>query len=263
MTGSVITMDIDHVGVAGRDIDVLLKAYEALGFKLTHPEPLIGIDKDGKAVPMGQVSAHFMFRDRYVELTAVTGEKADNHLEPWLALYDGLLILALAAQDADSVRATLIRITWNPGPIQIAGREVCYGRGGSARFAWFGFPPGTFPEAFVCIIEQRTPEIVFQTEMTDHPNGAVDLVGVYMVSKNPAAAAERYRPFEALDAHRFLDVMGLGEAQERFPGVALSAEDNYLLGIKVRVKGLRALREILEQASVPYMADGKLIRIAP
>ncbi|RMF09665.1 MAG: VOC family protein [Alphaproteobacteria bacterium] len=262
MTSAVIHADIDHVGIAGRNMDELLRAYRRLGFKTTRPEPLMGVDAAGGAVPLGQVSAHFMFEDSYVELSAVTGEKPDNHLEPYLARYEGLHILALAARDASKAHDRLAAAGLTPGPVQGATRDIRYGKSGRARFSWFGFAPGAFPEAFVCVVEQCTPEVVFQGELTGHPNGAVDLLGVYMVARDHAAAMARYRPFEDSSAHRFIDVMDTQEAVRRFPDMAVPAGGDCLIGMKISVRDLGVLKRCLAEASVPYVEQAGEILVS-
>ena len=263
MTSSVITTDIDHVGVAGRNSDALRRAYEKLGFTLTRTEPLVGLDEAGRKIPLGQVSAHFMFDDSYVELTAVTGENPENHLLAWLERYEGLHILALAADDVSAAKEKLLYEGLNPGRLQEAAREIHYGRGGSARFSWFGFSPGVFPEAFVCMVQQRTPEIVFQPEMTDHANGARDLRGVFIVTPDKNAALTRYKPFEVQGVQRFIEVLSLDEAAERFPGVIVPAGGDCLMGMQIGVHSRRKLIDTLDRASVPYRQMASDVHVSP
>ncbi|RME66133.1 MAG: VOC family protein, partial [Alphaproteobacteria bacterium] len=258
-----IPMAIDHVGIVGRDMAGLKLAYERLGFRVTEPKPLLGADGQGKMVPLGQYSAHFMFADSYVELSAVTGEKPHNHLEPWLRRYEGLHILALATPDAEKARTHLRSAGLDPGPVQTAARDVQYGNGGRALFSWFAFAADAFAEAFVCMVEQRTPDIVFQPGMADHANGAVDLVGVFALAGDPLAAQARFQPFADAASHRFLRLMTARDARRTYGAIALPAPDHCLFGMQIRVRSLRRLADGLNGHAVPYREIAGGVLVAP
>ncbi|MCB2107377.1 MAG: VOC family protein [Rhodobacteraceae bacterium] len=93
---------IDHVGLVGRAIAPMVEAYRRLGFEVTTPADLMQPGPDGNPVPLGQVSAHAIFANTYVELTAVLDPGQGNHLDNWLARHEGLHILAFHAEDAQS-----------------------------------------------------------------------------------------------------------------------------------------------------------------
>ncbi len=182
---------LDHAGFAARRLDGLCRQLRDSGFAPTAPQPLLGRDAAGQAVDLGQRSAHCVFRRTYVEVTATSA--AVNHLQPFLSRYEGLHILALRAADLDRVRARLAAAGFAPTPVQLATRYVNYGeRHGEARFRWFMLPAVVMPEALVCVVENLSPELVYQAAVCEHPNGTSDLRAVQALVADLNEAAGRY-----------------------------------------------------------------------
>jgi hypothetical protein len=205
---------IDHLGVVGRDITALITAYTRLGFTPTDPVPLMGM-KDGAPVPLGQESAHLIFADSYVELSGVTSTDPGHHLAPFLARYHGLHILALGTGDAAASHAALTAQGFETPPVQNAGRHVDYGtRHGDAAFKWFKAPEALGEEAFVCLVEQVTPELVFQPPADGHPNGANGVSGVLVLCHDVAETMQRFAAYPGAQA--------AGEATLDFNGQTLT-----------------------------------------
>ena len=80
-------IDIDHAGVAGRDLDLLAAAFERLGFKLTPRARHSGRRKpDGPVEPFGTANRCIMLRQGYLELIAIVDPSCySNGLERFLA----------------------------------------------------------------------------------------------------------------------------------------------------------------------------------
>ncbi len=258
---------IDHIGVAGRNLRALETAYRRLGFNVTEPMPLTRPGPGGEQIPLGQDSQHFVFRNSYVELTAITDSDANNHLEPFVERYEGLHIVALAtasAQDAaDELRHRSIEIA----EIQDAAREVVYGQPGVARFRWFMVPQTAAPEGLVCVVEHRTPELIFQEDVMDHPNGAVALTGMTMVTADAAATCAAYEellstpalpagPGPVFDVGEsrlhIVDARGLAE---RYPGTAPPMVP-CCAGFAIGVVDIDHARTYLQNAGVAFQAAG-------
>lgn len=245
---------IDHLGVVGRDIEALLRAYRRLGFAPTEPTPLMGL-KDGESIYLDQDSAHLIFSESYVELSGVTTDDPGHHLAPWLARRAGLHILALGSENADASHAALAAQGLDVPAVQDAGRHVTYGQNhGDAKFKWFKAPDALGDEGFVCLVEQITPELVFQPPADGHPNGALGLVDVMALSEDPPEAAERHSRYPGavrLDNHQlgfgeqtltFFDATGLAD---RFPEVG-DITAPALAGFAVTVNDIAATRAVLE-----------------
>lgn len=253
---------IDHLGVVGRDIDALLKAYRRLGFTPTAPTPLMGL-KDGAPVYLGQDSAHLIFADSYVELSGVTTDDPNHHLAPWLARRAGLHILALGSDDANASHAAMAAQGMTFPAVQDAGRHVAYGtKHGDAKFKWFKAPDELGEEGFVCLVEQVTPELVFQPPADGHPNGALGVVDVIALAEDPAEALARHSQYPGAvqvedyqlgfgagstgQTLTFFDATGLAE---RFPNVE-DITAPALAGFAVTVDDIIATRAVLEDNGV-------------
>ncbi len=185
---------LDHVGFAARAIEPLIESFTAHGFAPTEPRPLLGRDPDtGEPVDLGQTSAHLVFENSYVELTAVPDERSGNHLEPWLSEGGGLVILAFGTDDIDGLHARMRADGFEVSPVNHASRSIEYGSlNGEANFRWFMLPGAETPEALVCFVENQSRELVFQPEVMRHPNGCSDVVGVELTAPEPEALASRY-----------------------------------------------------------------------
>jgi hypothetical protein len=244
---------IDHLGVVGRDIGILTAAFTRLGFVPTNPAPLMGV-KDGSPVPLGQDSAHLIFADSYVELSGVHSTDPHHHLAPFLARYEGLHILALGTDDADASHAALTAQGLETPPVQNAGRHVDYGtKHGDAKFKWFKAPDALGSEGFVCLVEQLTPELVFQPPSDGHPNGALSVSGVTVLCVNVEDAVQRFAAYPRAEVGGrnrvtfgnqeivFLDEPALVAAFGRDTGLPVPA----LAGFTVTVRDIAATRTFL------------------
>lgn len=165
-------LPVDHVGILADAIAPLKRDWEALGFRVVGPEELVGIGDDGKPRGLGQYSAHVMFADDYIELTAVERPTPGHHLARFLDAGGGLRLIILAADDIDAAHAALDARGLAPGPVSAAARDIHYGEGGRARFRWFPAAAEACPEVLMACAQHETREIVFQPAVARHPNTA-------------------------------------------------------------------------------------------
>ncbi|WP_195908476.1 VOC family protein [Novosphingobium sp. Gsoil 351] len=161
---------IDHIGIVVRDLAPTLAWLRGRGFRVNDGVPLMGADG-----PLGQISAHCVFANGYVEIsTPVPG--SGNHLEPLLAQGEGVCILALATSDAAADHARLGALA--AGRPRASSRRVQLREGErEARFVWFPLTE-VVPGAITAVVEHRDPDIVFAAELREHPNGATRLADV-------------------------------------------------------------------------------------
>ena len=244
---------LDHVGLVAPELDALVARYRALGFSPTEPRPLLRLDPaTGASLPIGQSSAHVVFESGYVELTQIDSASRDHHLAPLVQRHFGLHILALGV---DEITAAHERCTSAGVPVRAparASRAIEYGsRHGEARFEWFMLEPAASPEGLLCLVRHETPGLVHQREVESHPNGAVALEGVYVVTNVPREVECRLgivagaRPAEAGTIElggRWIRVLTPDAFAERFPGAHVPAAP-CLAGLAVRVADLRRARE--------------------
>jgi hypothetical protein len=248
---------LDHVGIAGPDLDALAAAYERLGFRLTPRAQHHAPGPDGVVRPIGTGNRCAMLRQGYLELIAVIDPTLpSNTLDRFLARYHGLHIVAFAIEDPETELARLRAaglavpgIAWLERPIETeAGRPT-------ARFARIPMPDA--PEGRIQLIRHLTPDLLWQPDMLDHPNRAAALEEVALMVADPAEAAARFARLVGVAATAAPDgvVLPLPQGRVRFtagaafPGVAAPALP-FIAGVTIRTEdGAAALRRIAGAAA--------------
>jgi hypothetical protein len=158
---------IDHVGLVVRDAAAEAARWREQGFLVSAPTALHATS-DGVRRPLGQVSAHVVFENGYVEISSpVAG--AGNHLDPYLALGEGVRIVVHAAAD---IRAAHDAAPPGTPPPRLASRIVRLPDGDvEARFAWFPLGVPTWPGTLTAIVAHLDRAAVFHAALAAHPNG--------------------------------------------------------------------------------------------
>ena len=248
---------IDHVGIVAPQLPPVEKALRRLGFHLTQAQPLVR--PQGPGLPpksYGQESQHAVFRDGYIELTAITDHTAGNHLEPFIKRYYGAHILALSVTDAERAWQDLKSRGVEAERPQPLTREVFYGRGGTAGFQWFPISHTLASEGYICTAHHLTPQVVYQPEVQSHPNGALRLSGAYLATDRYADAAERYARILDVPArrsgdriefhwpHQKLVLIDINQVGTVFPGV-VPPHSPWVMGFAVDVADLNQTKQFL------------------
>ena len=244
-----ISLDIDHVGLVGPDIQATAAAFRKLGFRVTDPVELMGTAPDGSEKSLDQQSAHFIFGTTYVELSEVTRPGPDHHLGAWLGGGHAIRILILRAANIGAVRERAIAAGQNPTPAGEASRGLQYAGGAVARFRWLALPAESFPEALCGYVQHLTPELVFWTAMNDHPNGAVELTGMTLHTTDPDDAGRRFGLLERPDAPEHLYIRPAEGGRSGFSALHL------------RTRSLEQTALALREAAQPYERAGERISV--
>ncbi len=195
-------LSLDHLGLVGSSIGPLRQTWLDRGFCVTEPEALMALDPcTGQRVSLGQQSCHIIFERGYIELTAVDTVTPEHHLYPWIGGPQthadvSLAIIAIGADDIDGVHARLAEAGLPVGTLAQASRPIHYGtRRGDALFRWFMLSAASTPESLVCFVRNERPELIFQPEVQQHPNGARALESVILCSNEPEVMAARYADY--------------------------------------------------------------------
>jgi hypothetical protein len=177
------TPAIDHLGLVVADVEPVVHCLRQNGFAVSDPEAL-----QGESGPLGQVSAHCVFANAYLEISAPT-PGSGNHLEALLARGPGWRLLLFRAGDDAPERASLDAAGVASGPLREASRAVRLPGGArTARFRWFELPD-LLPGVLAGFVEHRDPDIVFAPALSRHPNGATRLEAVlFGAGSEPIAA---------------------------------------------------------------------------
>lgn len=247
---------LDHAGFACRDLTRLLPIFRRLGFSATEPRALEALDPaTGETRALGQTSAHIVFHDTYIELSAVPDSRTENHLEPFLARYEGLHILALRDPDIAESHRQIKRRGFKLGDIQSARRDIHYGRRhGEARFEWFMLESAVTPEGLVCVVDNLTPELVYQDEVMAHANGTIRLAGVLVCADDAAGSQERFEKILGNTGkleNASLTIMTPDQLAEDYPGF-LPPSSPSLCGLELEVTDIDDLTNLLEVSDAQY-----------
>ncbi|ETX03021.1 MAG: hypothetical protein ETSY1_01560 [Candidatus Entotheonella factor] len=254
---------IDHVGFVTKDLAQLERLYRRLGFHLAPRQPL-NTSSDVNQAPqeVGQHSAHIIFQQGYLELTAVQGTAPDMHLTPYLGRPDGVQIVAIRTDSASDAHGQMHHMDLPPSDLAISSRTIAYGTGGEARFSWFMLSPSEFPEALLCWVEHLTPELVYQPEVMSHPNGVLRLKEVLMTVEPFAELQPRYAKLDnqanlaRASVMPSLTLLSIDEIERRFTSVR-ARQTNGVSGLILEVDDLAHTIEVLQQQDIAVYGDNK------
>ena len=169
-------LPLDHIGILGSDITEMVNAYRSLGFHVTEPERL----NAGAGGDFGrQYSAHVMFENTYIELTAVEDCQSEHHLAPYMSLPGGVRILILHSDCAEKERERIQSTGLSVSPLFAAERPLTYGDRTTARFCWFALEPQPFDQLLIGWVEHLTRDAVFRSDGS-HGNTAKDIAGLHL-----------------------------------------------------------------------------------
>ncbi|MGI9225873.1 MAG: VOC family protein [Woeseiaceae bacterium] len=179
---SQLHLQIDHIGLLAPEINALAAEFRGLGFTIVGPTELTSIDEEGRRIGLGQHSAHVMFGNDYIELTAVDMPAPEHHLAHFLRPPWGMRLLLPRCDDIGRVHARCEARQLNPSPVYTAARKLDYYRSAEARFNWFALPTTEWPDVLLAYVQHLTPELVFDPRVCQHENGARGLTRLYYVA---------------------------------------------------------------------------------
>ncbi len=269
---TVMNFSLDHIGIVSRDVVALRDAYHDLGFSPTTPDELQRVATNGERLSLGQASCHAVLQRGYIELSGVSSTDPNHHLATYLARGPGLHILALGTDDIDAAHRHCRSVSNGCSEINRAARDIRYGsRHGAAQFDWFMLAPAAAPEGLICVVRNRSPELVYQPEVMYHPNGALALCGIVVACTDPELAARRYasllgaKPL-AVGADLQFALLGgtliLRDSRraQRLHGFATDAGADRLVAFEVETPDLACTSAVLEAAQLPHSrADDSII----
>ena len=182
-------LPLDHIGILGSDITAMANAYRSLGFHVTEPERL----NAGAGGDFGrQYSAHVIFENTYIELTAVENCQSEHHLAPYMRLPGGVRILILQSDCAEKEREGIQSTGLSASPLFTAERPLTYGDRTMARFCWFALEPRPLNQLLIGWVEHLTREAVFRSD-GPHGNTATDITGLHLSASDfPASLAKSH-----------------------------------------------------------------------
>ena len=256
-----LPIPIDHAGYGVRDLPATVDLFKRLGFAPTKEKKLMTRDPNsGDFRPLGQLSAHLVFEEGYLELSAPTSR--DNHLVPLIERYPGIHILALATENAEEQHRYCRKRYQDSTPVRQASRHIEYGKNhGIARFKWFPLPADVFSEGIVCSVEHLTRGLVFQHEVLCHPNKVCALSGISLFAQNPGQMKKKYGPFSISEhdmphVHEkgYLRIITRANMMEHNFARTLPDQDA-IIGLDMETSSLTILKDVLRGNEINFHED--------
>jgi catechol 2,3-dioxygenase-like lactoylglutathione lyase family enzyme len=193
--------NINHVGMAVRDLAETVRRFEAMGFQLTPFSPHSAAWKPGEAVqPQGSGNRCVMFASDYLEILASEdSSRPAARITNFLKRHQGAHIICFDTEDPHAVEHRLRSesiVTSGVIPLQ---REIDTPEGErTAKFARIQFAPEQSPEGYVQAAQHLTPQYIYQPRYIRHPNGCTSLHRTVVVTDALDAFAEKYHRYTGL-----------------------------------------------------------------
>lgn len=189
-----LKLELDHVGVAVRSLDRGRDAYARLGFKLAPRSFHSGSRVPGAPVEVWGSGNHCaMFREGYLEIIGLTDSEKYSSVKEMVERYEGLHIVAIGCESVDAAREVLLKRGVPVEGARSLERDAAFGdRDEETRRAKFRncyVDRQKFSEARFLYIEHLTREVIWQTHLLEHPNGAVAIEEVYFAAADPKSTA--------------------------------------------------------------------------
>ncbi|MFT4181930.1 MAG: VOC family protein [Rhizobium sp.] len=252
---------LDHAVIGVLDgLDAAAAVYRKLGFTLT-PRGYH---------TLGSINHLAIFGENYLELLGFPQENDRKRADLW-SYPVGLNGLAFRTTDAAALQSELGKAgksvtEWRDfsRPVDVGGTEK------SASFRTFQLGKEAISNGRFFFCQHNTPELVWQPADQHHPNGVLDIVDVFIVSRAPQAITELLGGFPNTAAPRVNDegiavqagivtihIISEDRAAARF-GKAIpqhfeGRERKVALGLKVR--SLKTAADVLAaggQSALPF-----------
>jgi catechol 2,3-dioxygenase-like lactoylglutathione lyase family enzyme len=191
-----LALELDHTGVAVRDLDAGQAAYARLGFTLTPRGFHSGaVTPGGPVVPWGSGNHCAMFEDGYLEIIGIVDPDLHNTTKTLLDRYEGAHIVAFGSGEADAAFAALsARFEGVCAPMRLE-RPAAFGPDDEetrlAAFRNINLEPGLCPEAKFIFIEHLTRDVLWQPHLMAHANSAIGLAEIGLCVADVEATSER------------------------------------------------------------------------
>ena len=266
-------LDLDHIGIAVRDLDAAAAGFRRLGFRLTergyHTLPP---ETPGGPRPRAGTANHCAMLERgYLELIGISDPDYGGRLKPDIERYQGVHIVAFGTADAGDTARDLRARGLAIGESRPLERPIEDPDGAQlARFEIVDFPRDLLPEGHFFAIRHLTRELLWKPSLMVHPNGAKSLQALTIAVADPADFRARLGsclgvPSDegggfTLAAGRVTVVDAAWLAGHLPPG---APDVPYIAGISVGVADIVRTADLLATSGVPFEPRGSSVWVAP
>jgi hypothetical protein len=268
--------NINHVGVAVRDLVATATRYETMGFALTPYSPHSAAWKPGDPVqPLGSGNRCVMFDNTYLEILASENpQRPAARISNFLDHHQGAHIICFDCGDCDFVDKRVRGLGIETSGVIAPQREIDTPAGmRTAKFERTQFDPKSSPEGYVQASRHLTPQYIYQPRYTRHPNGCFQLLETILVTDDLAAFERKYRnyigavPAREAKTVRFrlalgtiLTIIDARDANEILPGTLLPPVPG-IAAVAFRTTGLAAVKERLSDHGFTVIESGERVMV--
>lgn len=256
---------LDHVGHFVRDAAAAAAALARAGFAPT-PQS-VQSNPDGTPTGTGNVTA--MFRRGYIEVLFKTADTPlGREFDLALSGHPGVHLAAFSVADAEGQHRRLTDAGFAMRPLVQFQRPVATATGsGVAAFTVVRLERGAMAEGRIQMLAHRTEDTVWQPRWLNHPNGALGLADLVVVSADVMEATGRLVRFSGREAKptKYGQAIALDRGQiqlfsndafaRMFPEIALPRLP-FLGAYALRVESLVAAEDLLRQSRLPMRRAG-------
>jgi catechol 2,3-dioxygenase-like lactoylglutathione lyase family enzyme len=195
--------NLNHVGMAVRDLADTVRRLEAMGFQLTPYSPHSAAWKPGEPVqPQGSGNRCVMFANDYLEILASEDPaKPAARISNFLKRHQGAHIICFNTPRPHDVEQRLKAAGIATSGVIPLQREIDTPDGvRTAKFARIQFAPEHSPEGYIQAAQHLTPEYIYQPRYITHPNGCDSLRTTFVVTSDLLGFAKKYWQYTGLAA---------------------------------------------------------------
>ena len=194
-----LALDLDHVGIATRDLDAGERTFRNLGFNLTPRSFHRGSRAPGEPMEEWGSGNHCAMLERgYVEVIGLTDPAKFSSVKSMLDMYQGTHIVAFKPQSIRQVHDILAARDFPVDDIRELERMAAYGLDRQDRrrvaFRNMYWTRSHFTEARLQYTEHLTPDVMWQPHLLEHPNGALGLSHVFLCAPDASILAQKLAP---------------------------------------------------------------------
>lgn len=260
---------LDHVGHFVADHEAAEGALRQAGFLPTlYSVQVAPTGPNGESEPTGTGNICAMLRQGYIEVLSQTANTpVGREFAKALSRRAGLHLVAFAVAHAEQEHSRLATSGFPMRPIVHMRRPVTTASGPSeARFTVARVQEGAMAEGRIQTLTHHTEAEVWQPRWLAHPNGALGLTGVLIVSPAPGEAAERFARFLGRPVRHFgaasygvslerghVALCNADRAENLF-GQAIEIDLPWIAAYSLQVDDLKHIRSLLETAHLDFAA---------
>ena len=254
---------LDHIGHFVRDIEAATQALKQCGFLATPFSVQTAPNgPDGAMQPTGTGNVCAMLPGGYLEfLTKTTDTPLAAELEAAIDRWPGVHLAAFAVAQPEATYERLMKAGIDMRPIVHMRRPVETEDGmGEARFTVLRPKPGVMAEGRIQLLTHHTEKEVWQPRWLVHPNGALGLLGILIVTDDLEAAAMRFERLLGLGpkrhSHGIRFSLDRGHLELRSPDAAepiVGAPPGipWIASYALQVENLKLTNDFMSKAGMP------------